>query len=99
RAIETPEAIDRRGCLRARARAQGDASSLSERPTIRDVARSAGVSIATVSRVLNDKSDVSVQTRERVRAAATSLGYTADPTAQALVSQKTRLVAVIVGDN
>jgi LacI family transcriptional regulator len=72
---------------------------VSERPTIRDVARSAGVSIATVSRVLNDKSDVSAQTRERVRAAATSLGYTADPTARALVSQKTRLVAVVVGDN
>jgi LacI family transcriptional regulator len=68
-------------------------------PTIRDVARRAGVSIATVSRVLNDKSDVSARTRERVRAAATSLGYAADPAARALVSRQTRLVAVVVGDN
>jgi LacI family transcriptional regulator len=37
------------------------------RPTIKDVAERAGVSIATVSRALNDKSDVSGSTRERVR--------------------------------
>jgi len=72
---------------------------MSDRPTIRDVARRAGVSIATVSRVLNDKDDVSAQTRERVRTAATSLGYTADPAARALGAQRTRLVAVVVGDN
>ena len=72
---------------------------MSERPTIRDVAQHAGVSIATVSRVLNDKSDVSAPTRERVRAAATTLGYKVDPAARALVSQQTRLVAVVVGDN
>jgi len=72
---------------------------VSGRPTIHDVARSAGVSIATVSRVLNDKGEVSAPTRDRVRAAATSLGYAADPAARALVSQQTRLVAVVVGDN
>jgi LacI family transcriptional regulator len=69
------------------------------RPTIRDVAQRAGVSIATVSRALNQKGDVSAATRERVEAAARSLGYTADPTARALVSQHTRAVAVVVGDN
>jgi LacI family transcriptional regulator len=73
--------------------------SVNERPTIRDVAQHAGVSIATVSRVLNDKSDVSAQTRERVRAAATHLGYKVDPAGRALASQQTRLVAVVVGDN
>jgi LacI family transcriptional regulator len=72
---------------------------VSERPTIRDVAHQAGVSIATVSRVLNDRSDVSAQTRERVRTAATSLGYKVDPAGRALASQQTRLVAVVVGDN
>jgi LacI family transcriptional regulator len=69
------------------------------RPTIRDVARRAGVSIATVSRALNRKGDVSAQTRERVQSAARSLGYVADPAARALVSQQTRVVAVVVGDN
>jgi LacI family transcriptional regulator len=69
------------------------------RPTIRDVAERAGVSIATVSRALNDRGDVSAATRARVREAARSLGYAADPAGRALASQRTRLVGVIVGDN
>jgi LacI family transcriptional regulator, galactose operon repressor len=72
---------------------------MSRRPTIRDVAEQAGVSIATVSRVLNDRADVSVETRERVREVARSVGYIADPSARALVTQRTQLVAVVVGDN
>jgi LacI family transcriptional regulator len=72
---------------------------MSQRPTIREVAERAGVSIATVSRALNDRADVSVETRERVRAVARSVGYTADPAARALATQRTRLVAVVVGDN
>jgi len=72
---------------------------VSARPTIKDVAERAGVSIATVSRALNDKGDVSVQTRERVREVARSVGYSADPAARSLATQKTRLVAVVVGDN
>jgi LacI family transcriptional regulator len=72
---------------------------MSPRPTIRDVAEQAGVSIATVSRVLNDRADVSVETRERVREVARSVGYSADPAARALATHKTRLVAVVVGDN
>ena len=39
------------------------------RPTIRDVARHAGVSIATVSRVMHDHQNVSAATRDRVAAA------------------------------
>jgi LacI family transcriptional regulator len=72
---------------------------VSHRPTIRDVAERAGVSIATVSRVLNDRADVSLETRERVREVAREVGYSADPAARALASQRTRLVAVVVGDN
>jgi LacI family transcriptional regulator len=72
---------------------------VSGRPTIKDVAERAGVSIATVSRALNDKGDVSAETRQRVHDVARSVGYSADPTARSLVTQKTRLVAVVVGDN
>src|SRR2546423_6789140 len=72
---------------------------MSPRPTIRDVAEQAGVSIATVSRVLNDRADVSVKTRERVREVARAVGYSADPAARALATQRTQLVGVVVGDN
>ena len=69
------------------------------RPTIKDVAELAGVSIATVSRALNDKSDVRGSTRERVREVAREVGYSPDPAARSLAGQTTRLVAIIVGDN
>ena len=69
------------------------------RPTIKQVAERAGVSIATVSRALNNKGDVSAETRDHVRAVARSVGYRADPTARSLATQKTRLVGVVVGDN
>jgi len=69
------------------------------RPTIKDVAERAGVSIATVSRALNDKSDVRGSTRERVREVAREVGYSPDPAARSLAGQTTRLVATIVGDN
>jgi len=72
---------------------------MSARPTIRHVAERAGVSVATASRALNDKGDVSVRTRELVLDAARSLGYSVDRAARALVTQRTGLVAVVVGDN
>jgi len=72
---------------------------MSRRPTIRDVADRAGVSIATVSRVLNDRGDVSRETRQRVQEVARSVGYSVDPAARGLVTQRTQLVAVVVGDN
>ncbi|MFO1068314.1 MAG: LacI family DNA-binding transcriptional regulator [Geminicoccaceae bacterium] len=52
------------------------------RATIADIARAAGVSTATVDRVLNDRSGVRARTRDSVRAAAARLGY-ADPPAPA----------------
>src|SRR3954454_23049047 len=72
---------------------------MSHRPTIKDVADQAGVSIATVSRVLNDRADVSAATREGVREVGRSVGYTADNAARVLVTQRTQLVAVVQIDN
>jgi LacI family transcriptional regulator len=69
------------------------------RPTIRDVAQRAGVSIATVSRALNEKGDIRPETRARVQEAAEELGYAADPAARALVTHRTHVVGVVVGDN
>jgi LacI family transcriptional regulator len=67
-------------------------------PTIVDVARSAGVSVSTVSRVVRNLPDVSAETRDRVRAAIGALGYRPSPIARALVSGQTRLLALLVSD-
>ncbi|MCB0076008.1 MAG: LacI family DNA-binding transcriptional regulator [Anaerolineales bacterium] len=59
---------------------------------IRDVAKEAGVSIATVSYVLNNSRNVRPQTRERVIEAATRLGYHADVNARSLQSRRSYLL-------
>lgn len=63
------------------------------------VAREAGVSIATASRVLNGSSHpVSEPTRARVMAAAGRLGYSPSALARALVTRRSRIIGVMVGD-
>jgi LacI family transcriptional regulator len=66
--------------------------------TIRDVAREAGVSVATVSRVLNGSGPVSDATRERVRSVAATLRYTPHFGARSLSSRRTQSVGVILPD-
>ncbi len=60
-------------------------------PTIRDVAKEAGVSIATVSYVLNDRGMVSEATRQRVLAAIERLGYRPSIIAQNLQAGESRM--------
>ena len=64
--------------------------------TIHDVAREAGVSTATVSRVINDHSLVSEATRRRVRSAIESLSYNPNQAARSLKTGTSRTVGVIV---
>ncbi|HEY8348087.1 MAG TPA: LacI family DNA-binding transcriptional regulator [Symbiobacteriaceae bacterium] len=66
--------------------------------TIKDVAREAGVGLATVSRVLNNSGPVSPETRERVLAAARALGYVPNLHARSLVSRATGTVGLIIPD-
>ncbi|ATO32140.1 HTH-type transcriptional regulator GalS [Dickeya dianthicola] len=66
--------------------------------TIRDVARQAGVSIATVSRVLNNSSAVTQQTRDQVLQTVEQLGYRPNANAQALASQVSDTIGVVVMD-
>ncbi|KFC09207.1 HTH family transcriptional regulator [Trabulsiella guamensis ATCC 49490] len=66
--------------------------------TIRDVARQAGVSVATVSRVLNNSPLVSPDTRETVMKAVTLLGYRPNANAQALATQSSETIGVVVMD-
>ncbi len=63
---------------------------------IRDLARHLDISIGTVSRALNDKTDVNAETRARVRAAATKFGYSPNQSGRSLRRGKTDLVGVIV---
>lgn len=64
--------------------------------TIRDVARRAGVSVATVSRVMNDSSPVHEDKRRLVLEAAETLGYTPNPAARSLLGKRTGGVGVLL---
>lgn len=66
--------------------------------TIVEVARRAGVSLGTVSRVINRAETVGPELRERVLAAARALGYVPNPAARAIRSRSTRVVGVMVPD-
>ena len=65
-------------------------------PTIGDVARRAGVSIATVSRVLNGTAPVAGETAERVQAAIAGLRYTPRAAARVLASRRTNALGLLL---
>ncbi|MGC9409041.1 LacI family DNA-binding transcriptional regulator [Streptomyces sp. DZ1-3] len=65
-------------------------------PTMADVARSAGVSVATVSHVLNDTRPVLPNTRRAVLDAVEELGYTPNTLARSLVTSRTRSIGLAV---
>jgi len=65
-------------------------------PTMKDVARAAGVSVMTVSRAFKRDASVGEATRVRIRTAADDLGYVFDSTAANLRSQRSHFVAVTI---
>lgn len=67
-------------------------------PTIKDVAKLAGVSISTVSRVMNNSKPVSPEARQKVLDAITKLDFKPNELARSLVMRKSNLVGVIVED-
>jgi len=69
-----------------------------DRVTIVDVARKAGVSLGTVSRVINANESVGAELRARVLDAAGALGYLPNPAAQSMRTRTTRAVGVMVSD-
>lgn len=68
------------------------------RPTIEDVAALAGVSIKTVSRVVNREPNVRDATREKVERAIAQLGYRPNPSAQNLAAHRAHLIVLIYDD-
>ncbi|WP_306484280.1 LacI family DNA-binding transcriptional regulator [Anaerococcus sp.] len=67
-------------------------------PTIKDVAKLAGVSISTVSRVMNNSKPVSPEARKKVLDAINKLDFKPNELARSLVMRKSNLVGVIVED-
>ena len=66
--------------------------------TIYEVSRLAGVSLATVSRVINDSGRVSEKTRKKVLAAMEQLHYRPNTIAQSLASNRSNCVGVLVSE-
>ncbi len=66
--------------------------------TIRDVAKLADVSVATVSRVINDKGYVNKDTKNRVEAAIQALDYRPNDVARSLFKGKSKMIALFVPD-
>jgi len=69
---------------------------MAKNPTIGDVAQHAGVSIATVSRVLNGTAPVVCETEERIRTAIAKLHYVPRSAARVLASQRTNAIGLLL---
>jgi LacI family transcriptional regulator len=67
----------------------------SGRATIKEVASAAGVSTQTVSRVINDRPDVSPETRKRVQEIIDQLGYQPSALARSLIRQRSYTLGVV----
>lgn len=72
--------------------------SLTTRVTMSDVARQAGVSLMTVSRVINHKGDVNPETRKRILKVIKELGYRPSAIARSLATQETRTIGLVIPD-
>lgn len=66
--------------------------------TIKDIARLAGVSYTTVSRALNNASEINPETRDRILAICRQEGYRANLLARSLSSHRTNLIGLIIPD-
>src|SRR5690242_6823300 len=77
-------------------RGMSSKNNLAQEITIFDVAEKAGVSHSTVSRVLNNKTNVSAEKRERVQRAMEQLGYVGNVHARSLAGGSSRVIGLLV---
>jgi len=77
----------------------GKRNAANKRPSMFEVAKMAGVSHQTVSRVINHSPDVSDATREKVQKAIDALGYRPSNSARALASHRSRTIGLVAGGN
>ena len=69
-----------------------------DRVTIYEVAKAAGVSLATVSRVINNQSNVTLETKKRVEDTIARLGYKPNALAQGLATNRTTNIGIVIPD-
>ncbi len=69
--------------------------NINKRATIKQVAKAAGVSTQTVSRVINNRPDVAPETRERIQNIITDLGYQPSALARSLIQQRSYTLGVV----
>ncbi|MFN3835606.1 MAG: LacI family DNA-binding transcriptional regulator, partial [Glycocaulis sp.] len=86
---------DKRSRRTARNEAASGGPATRKRATINDIARLAGVSKKTVSRVLNRSPFVKTETREKIEALMKELGYRPDPQARGLAFRRSFLIGMI----
>lgn len=66
--------------------------------TIKDIAKVAGVSYATVSRALNDHPEINEETKKKIKEIAKQMGYTPNAVARGLVKKNTNMIALLIPD-
>lgn len=66
--------------------------------TLKDIGKEVGVSVVTVSRALNDKPDISYETKQKIREVAERLGYSPNALARSLKTKKTGSIGVLIAD-
>ncbi|MGA2490354.1 MAG: LacI family DNA-binding transcriptional regulator, partial [Anaerolineales bacterium] len=69
--------------------------NINKRATIKQVAKAAGVSTQTVSRVINDRPDVSIETRDRIQQVIAEMNYRPSALARSLISQRSYTLGVV----
>lgn len=67
--------------------------------SLKDIAKKCGVSVATVSKALNDQKDIGTETKERVRSVAKEMGYYPNAAARALKTRKSYNIGVLFQDD
>lgn len=66
--------------------------------TIYDIAKEAGVSASTVSRIVNNKSGISLKTKEKVQILLEKYNYTPNEAARGLVKQSSKIIGILIED-
>ena len=67
--------------------------------SIKDIAKKCNVSVATVSKALNDQTDISEATKEKIRRVAKNMGYATNVSARALKTNRTYNLGILFGDD